>query len=128
MTNRINRRDFIRISTAAGAIGLTLPDLINAHPSRAGSPQRKSLASYDGQANELLSRMTLEEKIGQMTQAEQDALKDIDDIETYSLGSLLSGGNSDPKAGNSLEAWTDLYDRLQTRAMKTRLAIPLLYG
>lgn len=88
----------------------------------------RSLASFDPQVNQLLAQMTLEEKVGQMTQAEQDALKNIDDIEKYHLGSLLSGGNSDPKAGNGLEAWTDLYDRVQQRAMKTRLAIPLLYG
>jgi beta-glucosidase len=72
--------------------------------------------------------MTLEEKIGQMTQAEQDALKDVSDVEKYFLGSLLSGGNSDPKEGNSLNAWTDMYDRYQARALKTRLAIPILYG
>src|SRR5215216_1485705 len=64
------------------------------------TPSPKSLSSYDNQVNELLSKMTLEEKIGQMTQAEQDALKEINDIENYFLGSLLSGGNSDPKAGN----------------------------
>ena len=72
--------------------------------------------------------MTLEEKVGQMTQAEQDALKDLSDIRTYALGSLLSGGSSDPKAGNSVTAWTDLYDRLQTEALKSRLGIPLVYG
>ena len=72
--------------------------------------------------------MTLEEKIGQMTQAEQDALKDVNDIQKYFLGSLLSGGSSDPKAGNSLEAWTDMYDGYQSHALKTRLAIPILYG
>jgi beta-glucosidase len=72
--------------------------------------------------------MTVEEKIGQMTQAEQRALKDPGDIEKYFLGSLLSGGSSDPKAGNSLEAWTDLYDGYQARALSTRLAIRLLYG
>lgn len=88
----------------------------------------RSLSSYDQQVNEVLSTMTLEEKIGQMTQAEQDALKDISDIETYFLGSLLSGGNSDPKEGNSLKAWTDMYDRYQSRALKTRLRIPILYG
>jgi beta-glucosidase len=49
-------------------------------------------------------------------------------MQKYAFGSVLSGGNSDPKAGNSLTAWTDLYDRLQTDAMKTRLAIPLVYG
>jgi len=50
------------------------------------------------------------------------------DIEKYSLGSLLCGGSSDPKAGNSLEAWTDLYDGFQRQALKTRLAIPILFG
>jgi beta-glucosidase len=72
--------------------------------------------------------MTLEEKIGQMTQAEQDALKDVNDIQKYFLGSLLSGGGSDPKAGNSLAAWTNMCDGYQEHALKTRLRIPLLYG
>jgi beta-glucosidase len=88
----------------------------------------KKLSDYDAKVNALLAQMTLEEKIGQMTQAEQDALKDPADIEKYFLGSVLSGGNSDPKEGNSLQAWTDLYDRLQAHAQKTRLKIPLLYG
>jgi len=76
----------------------------------------------------LLATMTLEEKIGQMTQAEQNALVDVSDIEKYFLGSLLSGGSSDPKAGNSLDAWTDMYDGYQQRALKTRLGIPILFG
>src|SRR5262249_3397951 len=32
------------------------------------------------------------------------------------------------KAGNSLVAWTDLYDYVQSEALKSRLAIPILYG
>src|SRR5712692_9739231 len=72
--------------------------------------------------------MTLDEKVGQMTQADQDFLKDIGDIRKYYLGSLLNGGDSDPKAGNSLAAWTDMYDRYQSEALQTRLFIPLLYG
>src|SRR5690606_19719683 len=38
------------------------------------------------------------------------------------------GGNSDPKEGNTLQAWTDMYDRYQRQALSTRLGIPLLYG
>ena len=72
--------------------------------------------------------MTLEEKIGQMIQADQEHLQNPADIEKYCLGSLLSGGNSDPKAGNSLQAWMDMYDGYQQHALKTRLAIPILYG
>jgi beta-glucosidase len=88
----------------------------------------KTLSSYDTQVKQLLSKMTLEEKIGQMTQADQEHIKDLSDIEKYYLGSVLSGGNSDPKDGNSLEAWTNLYDRCQQQALKTRLGIPILYG
>jgi beta-glucosidase len=88
----------------------------------------KPLSAYDPAAKALLAQMTLEEKIGQMTQAEQNELQDLADIENYHLGSLLSGGSSDPKEGNSLKAWTDLYDRLQARTRNSRLKIPILYG
>src|SRR3954471_13964642 len=91
-------------------------------------PARKPLSSYDPQVKQLLAQMTLDEKIGQMTQPEQSALKDPADVEKYFVGSLLSGGSSDPKEGNSLEAWTNLYDRLQARTANTRLRIPILYG
>ncbi|MCX5633780.1 MAG: glycoside hydrolase family 3 C-terminal domain-containing protein [Phycisphaerae bacterium] len=92
------------------------------------SAKNKPLSFYDPQVEKLLSQMTLEEKIGQMIQAEHGGLKDITDVEKYYLGSLLSGGSSDPENGNSLQAWTDLYDNYQKHALKTRLGIPLLYG
>jgi beta-glucosidase len=93
------------------------------------SPASKRLSSYDPQVKALLSQMTLEEKIGQMTQPEQDrVLSNPGDMQEYFIGSVLSGGDSDPKEGNSLQAWTDLYDKVQSEALKTRLAIPVLYG
>ncbi len=89
----------------------------------------KPLSYYDLQVKELLSQMTLEEKIGQMTQPEQDqVLGNPGDMQKYFIGSVLSGGDSDPKESNSLENWTELYDRVQKEAMKTRLGIPVLYG
>ncbi|HSO67868.1 MAG TPA: glycoside hydrolase family 3 N-terminal domain-containing protein, partial [Desulfatirhabdiaceae bacterium] len=93
------------------------------------SSSPKGLSSFDPQVKKLLMQMTLEEKIGQMTQPEQDQiLSNPGDIQKYFIGSVLSGGNSDPAEGNSLEAWADLYDKVQEEAMKTRLAIPVLYG
>jgi beta-glucosidase len=86
------------------------------------------LSTFDAKAKELLARMTLDEKIGQMTQPDQMYLKDPSDIETYFLGSVLSGGDSDPKAGNTREAWTNLAATIEAHAYKTRLKIPLLYG
>ena len=87
-----------------------------------------SLSSYDAKAKEVLARMTLDEKIGQMTQADQMFVKDHADIEKYFLGSILSGGDSDPKDGNSREAWIKLAATIQEHGYKTRLKIPLLYG
>jgi beta-glucosidase len=88
----------------------------------------KKLSSFDPRVNALLATMTLDEKVGQMTQPDQSYLKSDADIAKYYLGSVLSGGDSDPKEGNSLEAWTNLIDRYQKRSLETRLAIPLLYG
>ena len=99
--------------------------------SAASRPKR--LSSYDPQVKELLAKMTLDEKIGQMTQPEHEpVLQNAGDMQKYFIGSVLSGGNSDPmvngKADNSVQAWTDLYDRVQSEALKTRLGIPILYG
>jgi len=93
-----------------------------------GAPPPKRLTSFDSQAKALLARMTLDEKVGQMTQPDQGNIRELSEIETYAFGSILSGGSSDPKEGNSLQAWTDLYDRLQQHALKSRLHIPILYG
>ena len=64
----------------------------------------KKLSSFDPQVNALLEKMTLDEKAGQMTQPDQTFLKSDSDIAKYCLRSVLSGGDSDPKEGNSLEA------------------------
>ncbi|MFA5834071.1 MAG: glycoside hydrolase family 3 N-terminal domain-containing protein [Bacteroidota bacterium] len=83
--------------------------------------------SIDERVDDLLSQMTLDEKVGQMTQAERSALRSTSDIKTYFLGSLLSGGGSAP-AINTPVAWADMYDGFQAYALQTRLKIPLLYG
>ncbi len=77
--------------------------------------------------DDLLSRMTLDEKIGQMAQAERNALGNENDIKTYFLGSILSGGGSAPSP-NTPAAWADMYDRFQSAALNTRLKIPIIYG
>src|SRR5689334_9601158 len=89
---------------------------------------KNSKLSVQDRVADLLSRMTLAEKIRQMTQAERvdvDANPTL--IKTWGFGSILSGGGSTP-ASNTPEAWADMVDRYQAQALETRLGIPLLYG
>jgi beta-glucosidase len=88
----------------------------------------RKLTSFDGQVQKFLGQLSLAEKIGQMTQADQMFLRDLDDLQKYHLGSLLSGGDSDPKTGNDFASWRNLYNRYQARAVKTLPRIPILYG
>lgn len=84
-------------------------------------------ASPASDADALLARMTLDEKIGQMTQVDSAALKDRADVQKYFLGSVLSGGSSDP-ADNRPETWLKSVNEFRAEALQTRLKIPLLYG
>ncbi len=86
------------------------------------------LTARDAEIKALVSGMTLPEKVGQMTQPNVKAIKDFSDIENLFLGSILSGGSSDPEGGNTMRDWAGLYRSCQQRTAKTRLRIPLLYG
>jgi beta-glucosidase len=88
---------------------------------------RDPAAPTEDRVADLLSRMTVDEKIGQMTQAERTALIRDEHIAAFSLGSLLSGGNSAPSP-NRPATWADMTDGYQEQALSTRLGIPLLYG
>ena len=83
--------------------------------------------SYDARVDTLLAQMTLDEKVGQMTQADQEFLTDEDHIREFYMGGLLNGGGSDPDT-NTVDAWREMVERYQRKAMETRLGIPLLYG
>jgi beta-glucosidase len=76
--------------------------------------------------SDLLSRMSLDEKLGQMTQAERGAVSNAQ-ITQFRLGSLLSGGGSAPSPNNAT-SWANMYDGFQSAALATPLGIPLIYG
>ncbi len=93
-----------------------------------GQPYLNAALPVAQRVDDLLSRMTLEEKVGQMTQAERGAVDaDPSLVTTWALGALLSGGGSVPTP-NTPTAWADMVDRFQSAALATRLQIPLLYG
>ncbi|CAA6679355.1 MULTISPECIES: glycoside hydrolase family 3 N-terminal domain-containing protein [unclassified Lentimonas] len=92
---------------------------------------------------ELLTKMTLDEKVGQMVQVDSNALLGHEEhIAKYFIGSLLSGGGSDPldpaisdrtaaaelPRSSSPEAWTKHVAALKHHATTTRLGIPIIFG
>jgi len=81
---------------------------------------------------DLLGRMTLEEKVGQVIQAELRSVTP-EDIKRYHLGSVLNGGGSTPNNDKhaSLAAWVEFADSFYDASMDTsdgKLAIPILWG
>ncbi|MEE9167923.1 MAG: glycoside hydrolase family 3 N-terminal domain-containing protein [Candidatus Neomarinimicrobiota bacterium] len=123
-----------RLSLVAFLLLLTLPNCAEKPPQVSPDFEDLDEALYgdasrpaDERIDDLLSRMTLDEKVGQMTQVGRQFLNDEEDIGIYFLGSLLSGGGSTPEV-NEPAAWAEMYDRFQGAALSTRLGIPLIYG
>jgi beta-glucosidase len=80
----------------------------------------------ESRVEDLLKRMTLDEKIGQMTQVEKGSIVP-GDITKYYIGSILSGGGGSP-AENTPAAWYAMVQGFQDETLKTRLKIPMIYG
>lgn len=80
----------------------------------------------EARVEDLLKLMSLDEKIGQMTQVEKNSIR-TGDIKKYYIGSILSGGGGSPLENNP-EAWYAMVNGFQNEALATPLQIPLLYG
>lgn len=77
----------------------------------------------------LLTAMNLDQKIGQMTQPDRRYVSP-DEVRTYHLGSVLSGGGSYP-GENRPDEWVAMNDAYWAASMDAddhHLAIPILYG
>ncbi|XP_019084755.1 PREDICTED: uncharacterized protein LOC104706443 [Camelina sativa] len=76
---------------------------------------------------DLMNRMTLQEKIGQMVQIERSvATPEV--MQKYFIGSVLSGGGSVPSEKATPETWVNMVNGIQKAALSTRLGIPMIYG
>ena len=115
-----------RLGIGALAVGLLLT---SETPALAGNgpAYKDSWRPVKVRVADLLSRMTLDDKLGQMMQAERLGVKSPADVTTGRLGSLLSGGSSQPTP-NTPVTWADMYDGFQKAALATPLGIPLVYG
>ncbi|GAA4261916.1 hypothetical protein GCM10022255_096540 [Dactylosporangium darangshiense] len=111
------------VLTAALAAAATLAFAL---PAAAAEPYLDPSLPVPQRVADLMSRMSLDEKLGQMTQAERGSASAAD-VTQYRLGSILSGGGSAPSP-NTAASWADMTDGLQRGALATPLKIPLLYG
>jgi beta-glucosidase len=80
----------------------------------------------EARVDDLLARMSLDEKIGQMSLVEVFSMP-IEDVTNYYIGGVLSGGGGAPPR-NSPEGWSEMVARFQDAALETPLAIPMIYG
>jgi len=138
-----------RVFTAAGAFAclLTLAGACSAEAQDTGNqlstevhpetwPQVRWPFAHDDaleqRVRDLLGRMSVEDKVGQVIQADIGSVTP-DDVRKYRLGSILAGGNSKPGGGKLADgpAWLALSDAFYKASMDTSgggVAIPVLFG
>src|SRR5436190_12099470 len=144
----------ILFAVALGLTALVTATVVGTADAPAGGPPTylDRNASIQDRVNDLLHRMTLEEKVGQMDQIVIGKLRDTtapangdcnngggnnDPLQTsclqrtlidYHTGSILSGGTDNP-ADNTGKGWADQYNTIQHYAIDhSRLHIPVIYG
>jgi beta-glucosidase len=116
----------LRAVAAAGVLVAVAGSAPTRSASAAPPPYRDPSLPVATRVADLLPRMSLDEKLGQMTQAERGSVSNAD-ITNSRLGSLLSGGGSAPSP-NTPTSWANMYDGFQNAALATPLGIPLIYG
>ncbi len=120
------RLTFFRIGETTVEVAAAPPDTTPREPVPDDAPYRQPDLAISERVEDLLARMTLAEKIGQMTLVEKNSIVP-EDIATLGIGGLLSGGGGSPPE-NSPEAWAAMVTGFQEYALQSRLGVPLLYG
>jgi beta-glucosidase len=151
LTAAIERRGgWVLLATGACVLAVLVLALRLAAPSSATprpamATYRDASASIDQRVRDLLGRMTLAEKIGQMGQINVEVLQGdpstpwdrgplnptlMDDVlNKNQIGSILSGGGAWPPVGDDGKAWADEINAIQKFALDhSRLGIPIIYG
>jgi beta-glucosidase len=115
----------------------TQPDVIDSDEFFRRTSPAPTLRDHSQKIEALLKRMTLEEKVGQMTQlavgmiangADQtikiDPAKLDKAIAKYGVGSILNVADQ----ALTIDRWHEMIGQIQDAAKKTRLGIPVIYG
>ena len=121
--------------TATAAPGTTATDAATVHPElwpAAKSPAAISDARTEARIDALIKKMTVEQKVGQLIQADISTITPKD-LETYPLGSILAGGNSGPNGNERSTAadWAKLVGDFRAVSLRPRangVAVPIIFG
>lgn len=90
-------------------------------------------ADLEARIDEIMTRMSLREKVGQVIQADIGSIT-VEDLKTYPLGALLNGGNSAPNEDNRSPAkdWVELADQFYEASKlaypNEERFIPMIWG
>lgn len=76
---------------------------------------------------DLMDRMTLAGKIGQMAQLDRSVVTP-EIMRDYSIGNVLSTGGSVPSPQATAQEWIDMVNSIQQGSLSSRLGIPMIYG
>ena len=119
------------------AIAQTQPGVIDSDGFFRRASQRPARRDYSQQIDALVKKMTLEEKVGQMTQLaigfiasgkdqeiKIDPAKLDQAVVKYGVGSILNVSDQ----ALTVDHWQEIIGQLQAAAKKTRLGIPVIYG
>ena len=126
----------LHLSVLALAVAFALPAIAAPAAAQLSDwPAPKSAIAKDAKLEarvaEIVSKMTLAQKIGQMTQAEIKTATP-DDVKRYYLGSVLNGGGSWPNNNKHATAadWLALANAYYDASMATDMAIkvPVIWG
>ena len=120
-------RSHARSAATVAVVGAMLAGLTGVPAAYAVAlPYQDASQPVETRVADLLSRMSLDDKVGQMTQSERGVTA-TSDMTTYRIGSVLSGGGSVPSPNNAT-GWADMIDGLQRGALAAPLGIPMLFG
>ncbi|KAH9769279.1 glycosyl hydrolase family protein [Citrus sinensis] len=114
----------VRILMRAVLLGMvSLLSFANAEYAKYKDPKQRVAV----RVKDLLGRMSLEEKIGQMVQIDR-TIATVQFLKDYSIGSVLSGGGSTPLPQARAADWVNMINDFQRGSLASRLGIPMIYG
>lgn len=95
----------------------------------AASPEEITSPETEAAIDALMANMSLEEKVGQIVQADIGSIEPAD-LARYPLGSVLAGGNSGPYGDERASAakWQELVNDFRAASLQAGANIPILFG